>query len=262
MEVMPVVYGLAAGITVLIGVLLMLAIGSRASPRVIGILNAVAGGVLAYLALEAGRFVAEYVESLATYETLLQFLVATAITTAAFGVTWWGLARIEASVKSSGGKLGPGAVALVAAVALGVHNVGEGFAIAAALLQGAVGLAALFTIGFAFHNMTEGFAIAGPFVGSRITPDVVRRLVALALIAGLPVIPGAAIYYLGVASEFLQAVLYSVATASLVFAMLHINLSAMSRLGGMTPSFWLSLLLGISLAFGTESIILFSGFAE
>ncbi len=42
------------------------------------------------------------------------------------------------------------------ALAYGIHNVGEGFVIASALLSGAVANALLFTVGFAVHNATEG----------------------------------------------------------------------------------------------------------
>ncbi len=42
--------------------------------------------------------------------------------------------------------------AFIVASAYGVHNMGEGFAIASALLSGTVANALLFTVGFAVHN--------------------------------------------------------------------------------------------------------------
>ncbi len=129
--------------------------------------------------------------------------------------------------------------AFIVALAYGVHNVGEGFAIAGALLSGAVANALLFTVGFAVHNATEGFGIAAPLLGDRRARADLRLLVGLSLLAGLPLMPGAAVYYLGIYSETFLAVLGTAAEASLVYALLHVNLSAM--LGGVSsPAFgWL-----------------------
>ena len=241
----------------------MIVLSMRLSRRGMGVLNAVAGGVLAYLALEIGAATEEVVEKYASAGRLDMFLWATLVTTVAMGGTWLALAKAEERSRSlNGNRFGPGSIASIIAVALGLHNVGEGFAIAAALLQGALGLAMLFTIGFALHNLTEGFAIAGPMIGSgRLDRDSLIRLIYLSLATGLPVIPGAAIYYIGLTHEMFMAALYSVAEASIVFALLHVNLSAMSKLGGLTSTFWGSLLLGVALAFGTESIMLLSGAA-
>ncbi len=59
-------------------------------------------------------------------------------------------------------------------------------------------------------------------------------LVGLSLLACLPATPGAAVYYLGMYSETFLAVLGTAAEASLVYALLHANLSAM--LGGVSSS--------------------------
>jgi ZIP family zinc transporter len=87
-----------------------------------------------------------------------------------------------------------------------------------------------------------------------------RLLVGLSLLAGLPVVPGSAVYYLGIYSETFLAVLGTAAEASLVYALLHVNLSAMSKLGGVSsPRFWLALTAGVVAAFATESASLLSG---
>ena len=86
-------------------------------------------------------------------------------------------------------------IPLTIAAGLGAHNVGEGFAIAAALLSGSVSSALAFTIGFAVHNATEGVAISSALVYRRIPP--LRDLLALSLLAGLPTTAGALVYYLG-----------------------------------------------------------------
>ena len=69
LELAPLVLGFMAGITVLLGALLILYYsGRKASGTSLGFLNGLAGGVLAYLALEAGSEVSEYVEGLAKWD--------------------------------------------------------------------------------------------------------------------------------------------------------------------------------------------------
>jgi ZIP family zinc transporter len=81
-----------------------------------------------------------------------------------------------------------GTVALLVAVGIGLHNLGEGVAIGAAYALGALALGAALVVGFAIHNTTEGLAIVAPVAGGR---PRLRRLVALGLIAGAPAILGA-----------------------------------------------------------------------
>jgi ZIP family zinc transporter len=74
------------------------------------------------------------------------------------------------------------------AIAIGLHNLGEGLAIGSAYAVGALALGAFLVIGFALHNTTEGLAIVAP-VAAR--PPSLRRLMLLGLVAGAPAILGA-----------------------------------------------------------------------
>ena len=57
----------------------------------------------------------------------------------------------------------PGAyLALLIAVGIGLHNLGEGLAIGSAYAAGALALGAFLVVGFAIHNTTEGLAIVAP----------------------------------------------------------------------------------------------------
>jgi zinc transporter ZupT len=85
--------------------------------------------------------------------------------------------------KASGGSL-----ALLIAIGIGLHNLGEGVAIGSAYAAGALALGAFLVIGFALHNTTEGLAIVAPVARGR--PSL-RRLVLLGLVAGAPAILGA-----------------------------------------------------------------------
>lgn len=91
--------------------------------------------------------------------------------------------------------------ALLVAVAIGLHNFGEGLAIGAAFRLGEVALGTLLIVGFALHNITEGLAIVAPLAAERVRWG---RLIWFGLIAGAPTILGA---WLG---GFVQSSLWSV----------------------------------------------------
>jgi zinc transporter, ZIP family len=79
-------------------------------------------------------------------------------------------------------------LALLVAIGIGLHNLGEGVAIGSAYAVGALALGAFLVIGFAIHNTTEGLAIVAPVAHARPSP---ARLALLGLIAGGPAILGA-----------------------------------------------------------------------
>ena len=88
-----------------------------------------------------------------------------------------------------GGAAGPGAhVALLVAIGIGLHNLGEGLVIGSAYAVGSLALGAALVVGFAIHNTTEGLAIVAPVAQDR---PRVRLLALLGLVAGAPAILGA-----------------------------------------------------------------------
>ena len=78
-------------------------------------------------------------------------------------------------------------VALLVAIGIGLHNLGEGLAIGSAYAVGALSLGAFLVIGFALHNTTEGLAIVAPVR----RPAAAAALLLLGVIAGAPAILGA-----------------------------------------------------------------------
>jgi ZIP family zinc transporter len=96
------------------------------------------------------------------------------------GVSAWLAAR---RAHASGGTL-----ALLVAVGIGLHNLGEGVAIGSAYSVGALALGAFLVVGFALHNTTEGLAIVAPIAHLR--PSL-GRLALLGLLAGAPAVLGA-----------------------------------------------------------------------
>jgi zinc transporter ZupT len=87
----------------------------------------------------------------------------------------------------SGGASG-GHLALLVALGIGLHNLGEGLAIGVSYATGALALGAFLVVGFALHNTTEGLAIVAPIARERPT---LGRLAVLGLLAGAPAVLGA-----------------------------------------------------------------------
>jgi zinc transporter ZupT len=79
-------------------------------------------------------------------------------------------------------------VALMVAIGIGLHNLGEGLAIGSAYAIGELALGAFLVVGFAIHNTTEGLAVVAPLSEGRRPP--LPRLLALGVIAGGPAIVG------------------------------------------------------------------------
>ncbi len=79
--------------------------------------------------------------------------------------------------------------AMLIALGIGLHNLGEGLAIGAAYALGEVALGAILVVGFTLHNTTEGLAIVAPL--SKEAEVGIGKLLILGLIAGGPTILGA-----------------------------------------------------------------------
>jgi ZIP family zinc transporter len=115
----------------------------------------------------------------------------------------------------------PVAIALMISIGIGLHNLGEGLAIGAAVVLGEVALSTFLIVGFTLHNTTEGLAIVAPMAKSG--KVMIRKLVAMGLIAGAPAIIGswiggflyspiAAIIFLSIGAGAIFQVVYSIAS--------------------------------------------------
>ena len=114
-----------------------------------------------------------------------ELLIATVIILSFLGLYGIGNLLIKRSEFS---KLSKGlAISLMVAVGIGLHNLGEGLAVGAAIALGQVALSTFLIIGFAIHNTTEGLAIAAPLTR---TKSVIGKMVGFGLIAGIPAIFG------------------------------------------------------------------------
>jgi zinc transporter ZupT len=114
----------------------------------------------------------------------------------------------------------PFAIALMISIGIGLHNLGEGLAIGAAVLLGKVALSTFLIVGFTLHNTTEGLAIVAPMARSA-NKVIIRKLIGMGLIAGAPAIVGAwiggflyspiaAIIFLSIGSGAIFQVVFSI----------------------------------------------------
>ena len=114
-----------------------------------------------------------------------ELLIATVVILSFLGLYGIGNILIKRSEFS---KLSKGlAISLMVAIGIGLHNLGEGLAVGAAIAFGQVALSTFLIIGFAIHNTTEGLAIAAPLTR---TKSVIGKMVGFGLIAGIPAIFG------------------------------------------------------------------------
>ena len=100
------------------------------------------------------------------------------------GVSAWQRRRVPAT--RTAGATG-GALALLVAVGIGLHNLGEGVAIGSAYSAGALQAGEQIISDYPRDNTTEGLAIVAPMAAAR--PSL-GRLLALGLIAGAPAVLG------------------------------------------------------------------------
>jgi zinc transporter, ZIP family len=176
-------------IPVVLGMLFMPAL-RRISDRWVRLFMAVTIGLLGFLVIDATLEGIEIgSESSGAFGGVeLLFLGA--------GVAYLALTAIDRRLKPGVERRrarGEGAyrLALMVAIGIGLHNLGEGLAIGSAYAVGSLALGAFLVVGFAIHNTTEGLAIVAPL--ARAERPGLARLLALGLIAGGPAILGAVI---------------------------------------------------------------------
>ena len=143
-------------------------------------------------------------------------------------------------------------LALLVAVGIGLHNLGEGVAIGAAYAAGALALGAFLVVGFALHNTTEGLAIVAPVAKEQ--PSL-RRLAVLGLIAGAPAVLGA---WIGAAAfnASLAAFLFGFGAGAIVQVIVQLAPSIKDDEGRLLhPPAVAGLLAGMMLMFATGLLV-------
>jgi ZIP family zinc transporter len=154
----------------------------RIPPGALRVVLALTVGLLAFLAIDATLEGLELSgEGSQAFGGAALVLVGAAVAFLALtGAGEW----LKARQKGAGGAH----LALLVAVGIGLHNLGEGVAIGSAYAAGALALGAFLVVGFALHNTTEGLAIVAPIAK---TQPSLGRLAVLGLVAGAPAVLGA-----------------------------------------------------------------------
>jgi zinc transporter ZupT len=165
------------------------------------------------------------------------------------GVSQWlaGRRRAAHAAGASGSTL-----ALLVAVGIGLHNLGEGVAIGAAYSVGALALGAFLVVGFAIHNTTEGLAIVAPIARLHPSPG---HLAVLGLLAGAPAVLGA---WIGAAAfnSSLAAFLFGFGAGAIVHVIVQLAPSLRDDAGRtLHPGAVAGLLAGLALMFATGLMV-------
>jgi zinc transporter, ZIP family len=228
-------YGLMALLGIYVGVIpvglgmLWLPFVRRVDPRWVVALIAFTVGLLAFLGIDAAL---EGLEIAAAAPTAFG---STSLVFAGALIAYLVLAAVDAhlrgrSAASTGAGMTSGGMylALLVALGIGLHNLGEGLAIGSAYATGALALGAFLVVGFAIHNTTEGLAIVAPLrgegAGERRGADArpgFPHLLGLGLLAGAPAVLGA---WIGAAAfdPSLAALLFGVGVGAIARVVVQI----------------------------------------
>jgi zinc transporter, ZIP family len=166
-------------------------------------------------------------------------------------VSYLALTGVGAWLKQRQRGVGAGHLALLIAIGIGLHNLGEGLAIGSAYAVGALALGAFLVVGFALHNTTEGLAIVAPVARARPT---LARLVVLGLIAGAPAVLGA---WIG-ASAFnssVAAFLFGAGAGAIAQVIVQLAPTLRERDTALPPRSVAGLLAGMALMFVTGLLV-------
>lgn len=174
--------GIYVGVVPVFLGLLWLPFVRRLDGRWIGFFLSLTAGLLVFLGVDALDEALEVASGLpGAFQGV--GLIVTGVLTSALLLVW--VSRRFAQGGDATRHLG---LALLIAVGIGLHNLGEGLAIGAAYSLGKVALGAFLVLGFTIHNTTEGLAIVTPIARER---TALATLALLGIIAGVPTIFGA-----------------------------------------------------------------------
>jgi zinc transporter ZupT len=175
-------------------------------------------------------------------------------------VAYLGLVAIERWLagrreRAHSGGAGGYRLALMIAIGIGLHNLGEGLAIGSAYSVGALALGAFLVVGFAIHNTTEGFAIVAPLAREGEPRPSLGRVALLGLIAGAPAILGAVIGA-SITNAELSTLLIGVGVGAIVQVIVQLVPSIRDSAGrALTPLVVGGILAGIVVMYATGLLI-------
>ncbi len=245
-------FGLMALLGVYVGVI-PIALGMlwlpwvRRIPRLwLRVMMALTVGLLAFLAIDAT------LEGLDVAAGGSQAFGGAALVFLGAGIAYLLLSGVGAWLQGRQAQASGRSLALLVAVGIGLHNLGEGVAIGSAYTTGALALGAFLVIGFALHNTTEGLAIVAPIAEERLT---FGRLALLGLVAGAPAVLGA---WIGAAAfnRSIAAFLFGFGAGAIVQVIVQLAPSVRDEQGRtLHPAAVGGLLAGIAIMFTTGLLV-------
>ena len=217
----------------------------RLGPSAIRFVLALTVGLLAFLFIDT---ISEGLEVAA--ETIDRLRAQTAVLITAL-IT----AAILLVIGRRGGKA-PEGLRLSAFIALGIglHNLGEGLAVGAAIAAGEAALAMFLVIGFTIHNVSEGLGIATPLIDRR--PPLVA-FAGLAALAGLPAVVGV---WLGAqaVSPYWTALCFGIGAGAILQVIIEVSGLIIRRDGQsafLTASSMAGIVAGLGLMYATALLV-------
>jgi ZIP family zinc transporter len=178
------IIGLFVGIVPIALGLLWLPSLRRTSPQWLAAFMALTAGLLSFLGVEA------LAESFQLQATLPGSTGGAGLVLLGVALSFLGMTLLSTRLSGKGSHAKGMTLALLVALGIGVHNLGEGLAIGTSFAFGELQLGTFLIVGFMLHNVTEGLGIAAPVAEGRAAPSF-SRLAVLTLIAGAPAILGA-----------------------------------------------------------------------
>ncbi|MGH3838062.1 MAG: ZIP family metal transporter [Pseudonocardiaceae bacterium] len=216
-------------IPVLLGMLFLPAV-RRVSARTVRVLLALTVGLLAFLAADAA------IEAIGLAGQTGAVFGGVALVVLGAGLAFLALTSVDRFLQARRDRGGSAAespdgqrLALMIAIGIGLHNLGEGLAIGSAYAIGELAIGAALVIGFAIHNTTEGLAVVVPLAAR---PVSLLRLLGLGLLAGAPAVAGTLIGSTVVNAE-LSAFLLGIGVGAILQVIVQIEPSLRDRASGL-----------------------------
>lgn len=262
--------GAVAGLTIFLG--LPLGRLRAPAPKLKALLNSFATGILLFLLWDVLDHAWQPIDAALTDHRIGSALGNGLTMAACIGVGLLGLVYFDrwTARRNAARTGGPGAAALtelpgttwransgalpmMIAVGIGLHNFAEGLAIGNSAAKGSLSLAVLLIIGFGLHNSTEGFGIVAPMSGTRPSWGY---LALLGLIGGGPTFLGTLVGE-SVVNDTLSIAFLGLAGGSIIYVVIEL-LAVARKMSLKVVSTW-GLLLGLVLGFATDAVVTAAG---
>ncbi|MDR8391224.1 ZIP family metal transporter [Aliifodinibius sp. S!AR15-10] len=140
------------------------------------------------------------------------------------------------------------------AFGIGLHNLGEGLAVGAAMASGEAALGSFLVVGFTLHNLTEGIGIAAPLLSRKTS---FGTFVNLTLLAGLPAAAGTLIGAFSYAPHW-GAILFAIGAGAILQVIVEVGVfltkNAPSKSWFTVPNLT-GFVLGVAIMYGTALLV-------